>query len=66
MVSGPSTSWEIEAEKEEAVIDFLFCGSTFTVNFCDSSFTMVMVTIKLEGNCFLEENSHKFREHVKK
>ena len=55
MASGPSTSWEMEVEMEETVIDFLFCGSKFTAKFCGSPFTMVMVSIKLEANCFLEE-----------
>ena len=30
MASGPTTSWEIEGEKAEAVTVFLFCGSKFT------------------------------------
>ena len=30
MASGPITSWKIEGEKVEAVIDFLFLGSKIT------------------------------------
>ena len=32
MVSSPITSWQIEGEKLEAVIDFLFLGSTVTAD----------------------------------
>ena len=32
MVSGPITSWQIEAEKVEAVTDFLFLGSKITAD----------------------------------
>ena len=32
MTSGPITSWQIEAEKVEAVTDFTFLGSKITVN----------------------------------
>ena len=32
MASGPITSWKIEGEKVEAVIDFLFLGSKITVD----------------------------------
>ena len=34
MVSGPTTSWQIEAEKVEVVTDFLFLGSKITAD-CD-------------------------------
>ena len=30
MVSGPITSWQIEGEKVEAVMDFIFLGSKIT------------------------------------
>ena len=30
MVSGPITSWQIEGEKVEAMIDFIFLGSKIT------------------------------------
>ena len=30
MASGPTTSWQIEGEKVEAVTDFLFLGSKIT------------------------------------
>ena len=32
MASSPITSWQIEGEKLKAVIDFLFLGSTITVD----------------------------------
>ena len=32
MASGPITSWQIEGEKFEAVIDFLFSGSKITAD----------------------------------
>ena len=31
MASGPTTSWQIEGEKVEAVTDFIFLGSKITV-----------------------------------
>ena len=36
MVSGPITSWQIEGEKVEAMIDFIFLGSKITGE-CDYS-----------------------------
>ena len=41
MASSPITSWQIEREKVEVVIDFLFLGSKITA------------AMKLEDNCFL-------------
>ena len=32
MVSGPITSWEIDGEKMETVIDFIFLGSKITAD----------------------------------
>ena len=32
MVVGPTTSWQIEGEKMEAVTDFIFLGSKITAN----------------------------------
>ena len=32
MASGPITSWQIEAQKVEAVTDFLFLGSKITAD----------------------------------
>ena len=32
MASGPITSWQIEREKVEILTDFLFLGSTITVD----------------------------------
>ena len=36
MASGPITSWQIDGEKVETVSDFIFLGSTITVD-CDCS-----------------------------
>ena len=36
MASGPITSWQIEREKVETVIDYIFLGSKITAN-CDCS-----------------------------
>ena len=32
MASGPTTSWQIEGEKVEAVTDFIFLGSKITAD----------------------------------
>ena len=32
MASGPITSWEIDGETEEAVLDFIFLGSKITAD----------------------------------
>ena len=32
MASGPSTSWQVEGEKVEAVTDFIFLGSKITAD----------------------------------
>ena len=47
MTSGPITSWQIEGEKLETVVDFLFLGSKIM--------HMVTAATKLEDSCFLEE-----------
>ena len=44
MASGPITSWQIEGEKVEVVIDF-FLGAL-------KSLWMVTAAMKLEDNCF--------------
>ena len=36
MASGPITSWQIDGEKVEAVMNFIFLGSRITVD-CDCS-----------------------------
>ena len=45
MASGPINSWQIEGEKVEAVIDFLFLGSKITA--------VVTAAMKSEDSCFL-------------
>ena len=47
MASGPITSWQIEGEKMETMIDFLFLGSKIIV---DGAAAM-----KSKGACSLEE-----------
>ena len=47
MASGPTTSWEIDGETMQIVIDF-FCGTP-------KSLQMVTATMKLKGAWSLEE-----------
>ena len=47
MASGPITSWQIEGEKVEVVIDFFF-GALKSVQ-------MVTAAMKLKDTCSLEE-----------
>ena len=47
MASGPITSWQIEGENVEAVIDFIFLGS--------KSLQMVTAAMKLKDACSLKE-----------
>ena len=49
MASGPIISWQVEREKVEAVIDFIFLGS--------KSLHMVTAATKLKDICSLEEMS---------
>ena len=46
MASGPTTSWQIEREKEEAVTDFIFLGSKIS--------TDGDIAMKLKDACSLE------------
>ena len=47
MAPSPITSWQIEQEKVETVIDFIFLGSKITVD-SDCSH-------ELKGACFFDE-----------
>ena len=47
MGSGPITSWQIDGETMETVIDFIFLGS--------KSLQMVTAAMKLKDACSLEE-----------
>ena len=47
MAFGPITSWQIDGETVEALIDFIFLGS--------KSLQMVTTTMKLKDACSLEE-----------
>ena len=49
MAPGPITSWQIDGETMETVIDFIFGGSP-------KSLQMVTVAMKLKDACSLEEN----------
>ena len=46
MASGPTTSWQVEGEKVEVVIGFLFLGSKIT--------KVVTASMKSEDICFLD------------
>ena len=48
MASGPITSWQIDGETTETVIDFILGGS--------KSLQMVTAAKKLKDPCSLEEN----------
>ena len=47
MACGPITSWQIDGEKMETVMDFIFLGS--------KSLQMVSAAMKLKDACSLEE-----------
>ena len=47
MASGPITSWQIDGETMETVIDFILCAP--------KSLQMVTAAMKLKDTCFLEE-----------
>ena len=47
MASGPITSWQIDGERVETVIDFIF--------WAPKSLQMVTATMKLKDACSLEE-----------
>ena len=49
MASGPITSWQIDGETMETVIDFIFLGSA------PKSPQMVTAAVKLKDACPLEE-----------
>ena len=48
MASDPITSWEINGETMETVTDFLFLGSTITLDW------MMTAAVKLKDGCSLE------------
>ena len=59
MACGPITSWQIDGEKMETVMDFIFLGS--------KSLQMVMAAMKWKDTCSLEENQwHISTAHFKK
>ena len=58
MASGPITSWQIDGETVETVIDF-FGGAP-------ESLQMVTAAMKLKHACSLEEKYDQSRQHIKK
>ena len=50
MASSPITSWQIDGEAIETVIDFIFLGSKVTADWIE-----VNATMKLKDACSLEE-----------
>ena len=57
MASGPMSSWEIDGETVETVVDFIFLGSKITAE--------VIAAMKLKDIYSLEEKLRPTRQHVK-
>ena len=62
MVSGPTTSWQIEGEKMEAVTDFIFLGSKITVD--NDAATKLKDACSLEGKPrkYIKKQRHQFAD----
>ena len=60
MASGPITSWEIDGEKMETVIDFIFLGSKITAD-GDCSHEIKIVALWKKNH-----NYDETRQHIKK
>ena len=58
MASGPMSSWEIDGETVETVVDFIFLGSKITAE--------VIAAMKLKDIYSLEEKLRPTRQHIKK
>ena len=58
MASGPNTSWQIDGEKMQIVVEFIFLGSRITADGDAAK--------KLKDACSLEENYDKPRLRIKK
>ena len=58
MASGPITSWEIDRETVETVLNFIF--------WAPKSLQMVIAAMKLKSTCSLEEKYDQPRQHIKK
>ena len=58
MASSPITSWQIDGETIETVIDFIFLGSKITAD-GDCNY-------ELKDVCSLEEKLDQPRQHIKK
>ena len=60
MASSPTTSWQTEGEKVEAVTDYIFLASK-------KSLQMVTIVMKLENLLApWKESDNKPRQHIKK
>ena len=57
MVSGPTTSWQIDGETVETVADLIFLGSKITA--------MVIAAMKLKDNLW-KESYDQSRQHIRK
>ena len=58
MASSPITSWQIDGETVETVIDFILVGST--------SWQMVTAAMKLKDAYSLKKSYDQPRQHIKK
>ena len=58
MASGPITSWQIDVETAETVLDFIF--------WAPKSLQMVTAAMKLNDACSLKESYDRPRQHIKK
>ena len=57
MASNPITSWQIDGETVETVVDFIF--------WAPKSLQMVIAAMKLKYACSLKESCDQPRQHVK-
>ena len=58
MASGPITSWQIDGETMERVIDLF--------SWAPKSLQMVTAAMKLKDTCSLEKSYEQPRQHIKK
>ena len=60
MVSGPTTSWQIEGEKMEAVTDFIFLVSKITANIdCSHEIQRcLLLGYEKPRECIKKQNHH--------
>ena len=58
MASGPITSWQIDGEMVETIIDFIF--------WAPKSLQMVTAAMKLKDTCSRKKSYDQPRQHIKK